>query len=202
MSSNYAWGSDLISLDNVGLEAFKSEGPNPVPQSHPNFKPINIVIENGIYYTTLYVCCITPRSEACQKLMMWFASLRSTDYVKLSVASLLTDIPVVYYLPILGALVRSKATIEIQLDTIVCDTLAYFYLAADKIKLGSSGALLIPSYADAPTDTKSTPWKVVNDFITYLVNEGEHTGVLTQDDVERLHDGKSVIVHPDRFKAS
>lgn len=194
MEIKYTWGADLVSEDNLGLEALNDSFVHPC---HRN--PINIVVENGVIYVTAYVCGAMNHTPENQKFLIWLDSLKQTDYVKLSVSSVYMNIPIKNHLSLLAAIKRCKATIEIQLDTIVSDTLAYFYLVANKIKLGSSGALLIPSYLDSDKESKSGPWKAVHDFIQILVDDAELKGILTVDDATRLHDGKSVVIPNDRF---
>lgn len=197
----YAWGDDLIESGDIGLESFdmsimQSDTPD---QDFPYFKPINIVVENGIYYVNIYTCCATNRTDNYSKLLTWFGSLKETDVVKLTISSLLIGIPIQHHLGLIGAIFRCKANIKIQLDTIVSDNLAYFYLVADEIEAGYAGSLFIPSYIDSRQDSKSSPWKVIHDFVVEIIDYAVSRGTLTQDEASRLNNGKYVIIPKERF---
>jgi hypothetical protein len=191
------WADEFIETGDFGLESFSGDISQDVTGLNtvvPYFKPVNTVVENGTYYTTIYACCALNRSVLCQQLMIWLGSLKETDVVKLSITAMSTGIPIQFNLSLLAAIVRCKATIEIQLDSIVCDNLAYFYLAADKINVGYGGSLFIPSYIDSRQESKSTNWKIVHDFVQELVDRGFSKGILLEDEVERLNNGKHVVV--------
>ena len=201
MNNVYTWSEGLDSHnDHLGLETFNSVNDTaPAAVMDPNFKPVNLVIENGIYYITVYLCACAGGTIENQKLLIWLSSLKDTDYVKLSVSSLYQDLSLYPYIALLGAITRSKANIEIQLDTVVCDNLAYFYLAATTINRKAGGAILIPSYLDARHEDKSTPWVVVHSSIRELIARALANNILTEDEAARLNDGQSVIIPSDRF---
>jgi hypothetical protein len=199
--NNYSWGDDLIESGDIGLESFESNltQSNDIDNDAPFFKPINIVVENGIYYVNIYTCCATNRTDNNAKLLEFLGSLKETDVVKLTISSLLIGIPIQAHLSLIGAIYRCKAKIEIQLDTIVSDNLAYFYLVANSINKGYAGSLFIPSYIDSRQDHKSSPWRVVHDFVQEIIDHAVAKGVLTQEEADRLNSGKHVIIPNDRF---
>lgn len=192
------FGDDLITSSNeniVGLESFSQNNVEVnVKRNPPQYKPVNIVIENGIYYVTIYVCETVISPSLNESVMIWLDSLKPNDYVKLSVSSLLTGLLIHTHISLLAAIVRCKATIEIQLDTIVCDNLAYFYMAADKVNRQSGGALFIPSYIDSDVDKKSDTWVIIHEFVKELIDRSEGKGFLTPDEALSLHSGKPVVV--------
>lgn len=202
------WGTDLIprgeNVDlNIGLESF-----NPDMNQRPsttandamlNFKPVNIIVENGLFYATIYVCDSFDGSQTSQKLAIWLASLKDTDYVHLTLSSLLYEVPLPSLLGLMSAIASTKAKIDIHLDQIVADGLAYFYLLADKITKGTEGALFVPSYVDQREEDKSGPWKAVHDFYMWVVDEAITKGLLTADEASKLHRGSHVIIPDDRF---
>lgn len=200
------WGDDLVrdpdfDNSNVGLESFNGEiaqGPSPTNPA-PWFKPINIRVENGVQYATIYVCDAFDGTVSSQQLAIWAAGLKDTDYVHLTVMSLLIDVPLQSLLSVMSALASTKATVEIHVDMVVTDGLAYFYLLADKITRGSEGALFIPSYVDQRDQDKSGPWKAVHDFYAWVVDDAVSRQILTEEEGSKLHRGSHVIVPNDRF---
>lgn len=193
-----SWGDDLIpTVDNIGIESLDgqlTQGPSSDSKTPSYFNPINVVVENGIYYVNIYLCATHNNSAHKQKFLIWLASLKDTDYIKLTVSSLLIGVPIQHYIDILAAIRRSKATVDIQLDSIVTDELAYFYLIADKVTVGCCAGLFIPSYVDSRQEDKSTPWKVVHDFLSWIIEEAVTKSILTEEDADRLNSGKHVII--------
>lgn len=200
---------ESFSTDNsVGLEYFEG-----IVQANGNvrgqlpgqvgpatyFNPANITIENGVYYATLYVCTLSNDGLLAQRLAIWFANLKETDHVKLSIASRMTNIPLVSLTTILSAIANTKATVEIMLDQIVIDGLAYFYLLAQKVCVRDCGALFIPSYIDNRSEDTSKPWRAVHDFFTWIVENAVTSGRLTHEEGERLNSGQHVIISGSRF---
>ena len=165
----------------------------------PYFNPINITRENGIYYVTLYVCCVDNDSMLAQRLAIWLGSLKETDHIKLSVAATLTNIPFAALVTVMGALANTKAKIEILLDQIVIDGLAYFYLLADKVTALECGGLFVPSYVDQRREDTSVPWKAVHDFYEWIVSDAIVYGRLTEEEAERLNAGAPVVIPTERF---
>jgi len=202
----YIQPDDSVSLeslkaDNIGLEYFDatiSQGPTP-PGGAPYFNPTNITIENGVYYATIYVCVCDNDSLIAQRLALWFGSLKETDHVKLSIASRMTNIPLSRLTTVLGAIANTKATVEIMLDQIVIDGLAYFYLLAERVCVRECGALFIPSYIDNRVEDTSKPWQAVHDFYTWIVENAVSLGRLTQEEGDRLNRGQHVIIPKGRF---
>jgi hypothetical protein len=185
----------------MALESITSDltqGPA-VPATPSFFKPVNIAVKNGIHFVTIYACEMINREKSGQAILLFFESLKADDHVKLTISSTMMGLPIQVYLPLLGAISRCVAEIEIQLDSIVCDELAYFYLAAPKINKGTAGALYIPSYLDSRYEDKSVPWLAVNDFVAYLVDQAVARGLLTSDEANRLHGTKPVSIPNDRF---
>ena len=195
------WGHDMATTDGIALESFheRFEQSNNNPNAPAYFKPVNISVERGIHYVTMYACVVTGNETKLQQLLMWFGSLKETDYVKLTVLSLVLDIPANLHLPLLAAIVRCKATIEIQLNSLVGDTLAYYYLATPHVKTGAGGALFVPSYVDSRQEDKSTPWMAVHDFFSLLVQDALSRALIKEDEAHRLNNGQHVIIPLDRF---
>lgn len=213
MTDIRAWGEDMVTpTDGIGLESFGSpmgdltvHNPSqvtmgPVLVGSPGyFNPINISIENGVYYVTVYVCCVDNNSLLAQSLTLWFGSLKETDHVKLTVCSKITGIPPSALTTVLGALANTKATIEMILDQIVLDVLAYFYLLANKVTQKSCGALFIPSFIDQRSEDTSAPWKAVHDFYAWIVTDAVEAKRLSVEEGERLLGGEYVVIPQGRF---
>lgn len=181
------WYSDFNfeDTDSVALEALADN----VNTAQPKFESIRIRIESGVYYVTLYACGCATCPQDMMVFLVWLDSLKETDVVKLSVLSRLSDIPVLAFSSLLAGLRRTKATIEIQLDTIVFDTVSYFYLACPNIKIGSAGALFIPSYTDKNVTNESIRNRKNLEFIASLVDSAFDRGFLSAQDRDKLHAG-------------
>jgi len=195
---------ESFTAENVGLENFNgidgtiTQGPG-VPSLAPFFNPVNIAVENGIYYITIYVCAVDNTSVTAQRLAQWFGLLRETDHVKLTVASRMTNIPLACLTTVLGAIVNTRAVVEIIMDQIVIDGLAYFYLLAQKVCVRECGALFIPSYIENRSEDTSAPWRAVHDFYKWIVENAVTLGRLTQEEGERLTSGQHVVIPVGRF---
>lgn len=207
MIEQYSWGDDMISVDQpnhaVALESFTSgmtQGSIAGPP-HPFFKPINIVTEQGIHYATIYACKAVNGTTPCQQVAMWLAGLKETDQVHLTVSSLILDVPLFAILDLMAALSSTKAKINIYLDQIVSDGLAYFYLIADTIVPGHAGGMYIPSYADQREQDASGPWKAMHDFYKWVVSDATDRQLLTPEEADKLHRGSHVVIPMSRFAA-
>lgn len=185
----------LESLDTLSFAQSKSVG-----NGVPFFNPVNIAVENGIYYVTIYACMVGDESILSQKLAIWLASLKETDHIKLSIAALKTGLPFDYLISTMAALANTKAKIEILLDQIVIDGLAYFYLLADEVTVLEGGALFIPSYVAHRSEDTSTPWKAVHDFYEWIVEDSVILGRLTEEEGQKLSSGTHVIIPVERFQ--
>lgn len=204
MSHIVPWGEGLLSgdeLTSVGLESLITnleQGPRGKSLA-PYFKPVNIVTEDGIHYVTLYVCCLHDDDLAAQEVAIWFASLKQTDHVKLSVSSMYTPVSLSELITLMSAIASTKAKVEILLDQIVIDNLAYFYLIADVITHLDAGALFIPSYVVNRRDDNSVPWKAIHDFYDWIVDDAVQLGRLTAEEGEQLRTGHHVVLAEGRF---
>ena len=123
----------------MGLEAFQqavenqhTQGPMGAPA--PFFNPVNMSIKDGVYYVTIYACSLGDGSPRGTAFALWLASLKETDHVRLSVSSLLLGIPYTAIVGLLAAITNTPAKVEIMLDQIVNDVLAYFYLCIGAMK--------------------------------------------------------------------
>ena len=182
----------------VGVESEITQGPG-MNAPVPFFNPVNISVQNGIYYVTIYVCAVDNSSILSQRLAQWFGLLRDTDHVKLSIASRMTNIPLACLTTILGAIANTKAIVEIVMDQIVIDGLAYFYLLAPRVCVRECGALFIPSYIENRSEDTSAPWRAVHDFYKWIVETAVTFGRLTHEEGERLNSGQHVVVPSNRF---
>jgi len=206
MRTNIKWGDDLIApeqSDDIALESLTAgitATATTNRQLAPYFNPINIVVEDGIHYVTLYACCVGSDEKLIERFSVWLSQLKETDCIKLSVSALVTGIPFSEFVDLLGAFANTKAQVDIQLDQIVVDGLAYFYLLADKVTKGYAGALFIPSYTVQREEHASAPWKAVHDLYKWIVEEAVSRGRLTEEEAERLHSGNSVVVPATRFE--
>lgn len=209
MYQNIPWGEDLVSPINetidensgIGLEYLQSELTQgrsgcPVPAF---FKPVNIAVENGVYYVTIYVCQLFDQDLLTTQFALWLGSCKETDRIRLTVCSTITGIPNSCLIMLLTALANTKAQIEIMHDQIVMDNLAYFYLLADKIVARYGGGLFIPSYTEQRIEDASLPWKAVHDFFSWIVEDSVKRKLLTEEEGERLHKGSPVAFAPGRL---
>jgi hypothetical protein len=209
MMKDVGWGADLISPfeDKMGLEDFALEnietnvfaqGPSPEPVV-PWFNPASIVAEKGVFFVSLYVCRLSDNMSLAQRLAIWFGSLKETDHVKLSVASTVTGIPFSCLMTLLSAVANTRAKVDIILDQIVMDGLAYFYLLADQIIPCHAGGLFVQSFVEQRREDNSGSWKAVHDFYHWIVEDATARGILTSEESEKLINGLDVIVPLDRF---
>lgn len=205
MITQHAWGSDLVGVDHqnhaVALESFTAEmsqGPMSGPP-HPYFKPVNIVVENGLYYATIYVCKTVNGTTLGQQVAIWLSGLKDTDQIHLTVSSLVLDVPLFAMLDLMSALASTKAKVIIHLDQVVSDSLAYFYLIADQIIPGHGGGMFIPSYADQREQDTSGPWKAMHDFYKWVVDTATANTLLTPEDADKLHRGSHTVIPMSRF---
>lgn len=210
MEKDVGWGDDLVSPfnDQFGLEDFAMEsldqsvftqGPGPAPVV-PWFNPTSIVAEQGVYFVSLYICRLSDDAMLAQRMAIWFGSLKETDHVKLSIASSVTGIPFSCLMTLLSAMANTKAKIEIILDQIVMDGLAYFYLLADKINARAAGGLFVQSFVEQRRQDTSGTWKAVHDFYQWIVEDAAVRGLLTDEEAQSVIDGNDIIVPLDRFQ--
>ena len=194
----HGWFEEFgLGSGSAGLEALSSENNS----NTPKFDPISIVIESGIYYITFYGCtCVTNR-HLVNGFISWLDMLKSTDVIKMSVLATRSDVPPVLYSNLLAAIKRCKAKIEIKLDTIVFDSLAYFYLASPFIKVGSAGALMIPSYTDKNLKYTTPREQATLSFVSSLVDNAFDRGIISSEDRDNLHSGMSVVVDNEKLKS-
>lgn len=200
MTESYAWGADLVPTIEAGLESFDMSslmGACPIP---PQFKPVSIVVENGLYFANIYLCQTMDSSPMGQQVVLWLSSLKETDYVHLTLSSLFVDVPLRCSLAVIAALSATKATIDLHLDTMVMDQMAYLYLMIDKITVDACGALFVPSYVDQRSQDMSGPFRAVHDMFAWIVEEAVKMGRLTSEEAQRLQDGSHVIVPVERFQ--
>lgn len=222
MRGNIGWFEDVVGLENftdggsafIGQESLPGElmvqtdQPQVLTQGPgdegvvPYFNPVNIITENGVHYVTIYVCYVGNDSILAQRLAIWLGSLKETDHIKLSVAALYTNIPFSSLITVMGALANTKAKIEILLDQIVIDGLAYFYLLADQVTAMEGGELFVPSYVDQRREDTSVPWKAVHDFYEWVVKDAVIKQWVTEEEAERLNAGSHVVVPYERFTAT
>jgi len=196
------WGQELISnqelvdagvaLEALGLESLTQGSQDPLVASY--FKPINIVVEKGLFYVHIYACQCWDGSDAIQELAMWLGSLKKTDTIKLTVSTLYPNIPLDALIALMGSLSATPAKIHIRLDTLVMDAMAYFYLLADKILVESEGALFIPSYVTQRNDDHSLPWKAIHDFYQWLTEDAVLRQRLSEDDAAKLNSGQHIVL--------
>lgn len=208
MTTTVPWAFENTATDDVvGMEFLTAEAPTPsvltqgcaLPDAALYFNPCNITIEGGIYYLSFYMCCSDNDAILAQRLALWFGMLKETDHVKLSVSSKLTNIPLPAMTTVLSAIANTQATVEILLDQIVMDSLAYFYLLADKVTARHCGALFIPSFVENRTQDMSGPTRAINDFYQWIVEDATSKGRLTEDEAVRLKTGEHVVVPTGRF---
>jgi hypothetical protein len=199
----YGWLNELQteSNDSVALESLSAQ----INQGGPGlafptgFKPVNITVEQGCYYATLYVCCLDDGSELAQQVAVWLGTLGDNDHVHLTVLCLTQNVNLQYRLNLLAAFASTKATIEIHLDTLVMDSLAYFYLLADVVTPGSHGMLFVPSYNSQREEDVSRPWRAIHDFFCWLIEEAVTLGRLTAEEADTLNRGSHVTLPNTRF---
>jgi len=188
----------VAAVSDAGLESLTpsdlSQGPGGLPNPTGYFKPVNITVEQGVIYASLYVCCVTADENLEQSLAIWLNSLKETDHIKLSVSAMFTNIAYAQLISTLAAFANTKATVEILLDQIVIDGLAYFYLLADVITRKAGGGLYIPSYIDQRSEDVSAPHRAVHDLFRWIVEDAVKLGRLTQEQAERLHSGEHVVL--------
>lgn len=199
------WGDDLLTsvTDAIGLENLEANANNLNGTMFPPFfKPVNITIENGLFYVNIFVCQAHDQSMTAQQLAIWLGSLKETDYIHLTLSSLTLNIPLGMTVTLMSALMSTKATIDIHLDQIVMDGLGYFYLMADKVSVGDCGDLFVPSYVGQRQQDHSVPWKAIHDLFAMIVENAVTMGRLTQEEADRLNDGSHVAVPPSRFAIS
>ena len=205
MFTQYDWGDDLLSHDyentSIGLEAFKQDLSQGTCQSNPYpfFKPVNIVVEKGIHYATLYVCQTLNGDNLTQQTAIWLSTLKETDAVHLTITSLANDVPLFAILDIMVAIANTRAKVTIHLNQIVVDSLAYFYLIVDEVEKGCAGALFIPSYVDQRDQDTSGPWKAIHDFYKHVVENAVAKGLLTTEEASKLDRGSHVVIPKVRF---
>lgn len=185
--------------DEMGMESLDMAPAGQRPNTAPWFNPVNITIENGVYYVTIYVCHTTDGSPLAQKLSIWLQSLKDTDHIRLSVSSLISGIPTEMMMQVLAGLVNTKAHVEILLDQIVLGELAYFYLAAKSIRSFDCGDLFIPSYRSERQVDTSAPQRAILDFYEWIVEQAVAKGRLTEEEALLLNEGHHVIVPGSRY---
>lgn len=209
MTQDSGWGHDLVSPfeSSFGLESFHlglesdqifNQGAGDKPLA-PWFNPASIIAEKGVFYVSLYICRLSDNMELAQRTAIWFGSLKETDHVKLSIASTVTGIPFSCLMTLLAAIANTKAKVEIILDQIVMDGLAYFYLLADKITARHAGGLFIESYVVQRKEDTSGTWKAVHDFYHWIVDDAVLRGILTKEEADSINSGSDVIIPMDRF---
>lgn len=199
MTRIHDWGSDLVTDETgePGLEALAIAGivqGNDKNYRMSYFKPVNITVEQGVFYVSLYVCCLTDDAQLTQGLSIWLNGLKETDHIKLSVSAMFTNISYAGMISTLAAFANTKAKIEIILDQIVVDGLAYFYLLADQITRKVGGALFIPSYIDQRSEDVSAIHRAVHDLFRWIVEDAVTAGRLTQEQADRLNSGEHVVL--------
>ena len=190
-------GSDEIALEFLTADIDQSGAPD--DNGAPYFNPCNIAIEDGIYYASIYICSCRNDMVLSQRLALWFGSLSETDIVRLTVSSTLTGIPLTEWITVLAAINNTKAQVEIQLNQIVIDHLAYFYLMCKNVKVGFGGALFVPSYVDNRASDMSGPLRAISDFFQWIVEMALGRGRITQEEAERLMNGKHVVISKERL---
>jgi hypothetical protein len=205
MLTTIPWGQDIApSQGDAGLESFTlagmTQGPNG-PVQPAFFKSMNIINESGKFYATLYACMAMDGSDNAQALAIWLSSLKATDCVHLTLASMQLDVPLTGIITLMNAVATTKARIVIHLDQLVGDGLAYFYLLATEVRKGVAGALYIPSYLDQRAEDASQSTKAVNGLYKWVVDNAVTTGRLTAEEASSLHRGKHVVIPDDRFAA-
>lgn len=209
MMKDTGWGHDLVSpFDSpFGLESMSfgledgnilTQGPTPRPIV-PWFNPVSIVAEEGVFYASIYVCRLTDDKALTQRFAIWLNSLKETDHIKLSVSATISGIPFSALMSLLSALANTKAKIDIILDQIVMDGLAYFYLLADTILVRAAGALYIESYVEQRPEDMSATWKAIHDFYSWIVEDASVRGILTSEEAEALNGGTDVVPDLQRF---
>jgi hypothetical protein len=188
--------------DAFGLESFTAElTQGPGVTAPTNFKAINIVTEGGVHYATVYACQCIDGSVGAQQLAIWLSQMKETDQIVLTVLSMVADLPPGMVISLMTALNSTKAQLTIQLDQVVCDGLAYFYLIPEKICKGTEGALFIPSYMVNRDQDASGPIKAMHDYFKWMVAKAVERKLLTSDEGERLDRGAHVAVPDSRFTA-
>lgn len=211
MTMDLGWGAEFVpAYDNpFGMESFLSEGMESLNLAQGNqgaptvpwFNPVSIMNKKGVFYASIYICRLTDNMMLTQRLAIWLGTLMKTDHVKLSVSSTVTGIPFAALMTLLSALANTQAKVEIILDQIVMDGMAYFYLLADKITACHAGALFIQSYVDQRSEDTSATWKAVHDFYRWIVEDAVVRGLITAEEAERLHSGSHVEIPVDRFSS-
>lgn len=202
MTPIFGWGEEFTSpkqeeaLEHYGQEIMQGGAAS---NTNPHFKPVNIVADNGFHYVSIYVCHTPDEAPLTQQLALWFASLKETDIVRLSVFSILYEVNLGELIHLMSAIQSTKATIEMTLDHIVFDSLGYFYLLADRVTKGSQGALLLPSYLDQRGEDFSGPKRAIFDFFKWIVDQAAEKQFLTQEEAQSIHKGNHVILPEDRF---
>jgi hypothetical protein len=165
----------------------------------PFFKPVNIMVEDGRHYGTIYVCGSGDQTIRAQQLAIWLSDLKATDQVFLTIASLQLDVYLPNLIGLMTALMSTEAQIHFYLDQIVADNLAYFYLLPVKVIKGSEGALFIPSYTKQRQEDASGSQRAVIDFYKWTVDNAVTTGRLTTEEADKLHRGSPVVIPDNRF---
>jgi hypothetical protein len=112
----------------------------------------------------------------------------------------MADIPPGALINLMTALTSTKAKLSIQLDNVVYDGLAYFYLIPETIIKGTEGALFIPSYMTHRSEDASGPIKAIHDYFKWMVSKAVERGLLTAEEGDRLDRGSHVAVPDSRFK--
>lgn len=209
MSQENAWGAEFVTnFDSpFGMESFleNQSAPQSLIQGRPDqtivpwFNPAHITVEKGVFYASLYVCRLADDMTLTQRLAVWFNSLKETDHVRLSVSATVTGIPFACLMTILSAIANTKAYVEIILDQIVMDGLAYFYLLADKISARHAGGLFLQSYVDQRREDTGNTWKAVHDFYQWIVEDAVLRGFVTAEEAAKINNGQDVELPVDRF---
>lgn len=183
-----------IDTSSIGIESLTMGREEKEEQIPSYFKPVVLTNKNGIYRLSIYANFTADGTKLSEQLLLFFKKLKETDEVKLTITSMTTNVPVFKYSNLISAIARCAASVEIQLDTMVDDELAYFYLAADKIKVGSMGDILIPAYCDQVPDDKSSQWKALHDFFAWIVDLAVERGILNGDEASELHQGGDIVI--------
>ena len=177
--------SDVLGLESFDMGAFSKA---------TTISPVSIVAENGIFYVTICACQLTDGTKPMEEFMIWLGSLMPTDHIRLSIITMSANVPYICFTQLLGALYRTKAHLEILMNTIVIDYTAYFYLVADTLTRGAMGNVLLLPYSPTSSDKTSMTYKVMISIIHLVLDKALSQGFLSDEDVSALHNGGSVIL--------
>lgn len=157
------------------------------------------------YSVSLYLESLNLDTDKGRALLVWLYERTSQDTIHLSISNVYFSESfsslLLYFSPLVEALLVSKATTIGLATGLIFSIDAYVLLACTKIECQPYASMILTPAADGMAETPTVQDRIVQEMAGKLYQRACAAGVLTKNDITLLEDARQVMIPSDRFAA-